>query len=111
MCKEGTVKRLNGGLKEYRDEIQGQSSNSIDIGILLRGWREERSFVRANIHNTVQMVFSSLQVVCITRYSGVCCTCPRRNPNNRYTHKQVSSARGNTRLSNLCVGNYFNEQL
>ncbi len=29
LCKEGTVKRL----KEYRDEIQVQSFNSIDIGI------------------------------------------------------------------------------
>ncbi len=52
LCKEGTVKRLNSGLKEYRDEIQGQSSNSIDIGNLLRGWREERSFMSANIHST-----------------------------------------------------------
>ena len=26
LCKEGTVKRLNGGLKEYRDEIQAEMS-------------------------------------------------------------------------------------
>ena len=45
LCKEGTVKRLNSGLKEYRDEIQ-------TLAFLLRGWREERSFVSANIHNT-----------------------------------------------------------
>ncbi len=26
LCKERTVKRLNGGLKEYRDEIQAEMS-------------------------------------------------------------------------------------
>ena len=69
LCKEGTVKRLNGGLKEYRDEIQVQSFNSIDIGIPTE--RSEGLEGRKVFSNNYTQYKWYQQVLCITRYNGV----------------------------------------